>query len=63
MAKNQTKRVENKVVEKAEKPIRDIVVVKFLKSFTPYIKDEVAGFDKKFANKLIDKEVAEEFTK
>jgi hypothetical protein len=63
MAKNQNKRVENKVVERAEKPTKDIMVVKFLKAFTPYVKDEIAGFNKKFAYKLIDKEVAEEFTK
>jgi len=40
-----------------------IVLVKFLKSYTPYIKGEVAGFDKKFAGKLIEHEIAEKFNK
>ena len=48
---------------KIEKLDKDIVIVKFLKSHTPYIKDEIAGFDKKFAQKLIDGDVASEFKK
>lgn len=51
------------VKNETEKIDKDIVVVRFLKNHTPYIKDEIAGFDKKFANKLIDKEVAEQFKK
>lgn len=58
-----TKNVAKKEVVNVEKIDKDIVVVRFLKNHTPYIKDEIAGFDKKFANKLIDKEVAEQFKK
>jgi len=42
---------------------KDIVLVQFLRSYTPYIKGEVAGFSKKHANKLIEAEIAEEFKK
>ena len=46
-----------------EKKDKDIVLVQFLRSYTPYIKGEVAGFSKKHANKLIEAEIAEEFKK
>lgn len=45
----------------AEEKKKDIVLVEFLRSHTPYVKGEVAGFDKKFANKLIEAEIAQEF--
>jgi len=49
--------------EKEEKLSKDITLVKFLRPHTPYIKGEVAGFNKKFAEKLIEAEIAEEFEK
>ncbi len=56
MAKNNN--AGNNAPEKKEK---NIVLVKFDRSYTPYVKGEVAGFDKKFAEKLIDKGIASEF--
>lgn len=42
---------------------KNIIVIKFIKSYTPYIKGDVAGVEKKLANKLIDGEIAEKFGK
>jgi len=48
---------------KNEKLSKDIVLVQFVKSWTPYVKGEVAGFDKKMAEKLIDHDFAIEHKK
>lgn len=42
---------------------RDIVLVKFLRSWTPYVKGEVAGFKKKMAEKLLEADIVENYKK
>lgn len=48
---------------KNEKLDKDIVIVQFTKSWTPYVRGEVAGFNKKLAEKLIDNDIAEVYKK
>jgi len=45
---------------KKEKLDKDITVVQFIKSWTPYVRGEVAGFDDELAEKLIKNGLAEE---
>jgi len=49
--------------ETNEKLDKDIVIVQFTKSWTPYVRGEVAGFNKKLAEKLIDNDIAEVYKK
>lgn len=46
----------------ADKKSNELVSVTFLKHFSPYNKDEIAGFEKDFAEKLVKEKVAK-FTK
>lgn len=41
-----------------EKEKKNLVLVKFMRSYTPYVKGEVAGFSKKYAEKLFEAEIA-----
>lgn len=49
--------------DKKEKVNKDIVLVEFIKSWTPYVRGEVAGFDKKMADKLLEAQIVVEYKK
>lgn len=49
--------------KKEEKMSKDIVLVKFVRSYTPYVKGEVAGFKNKVADQFIEKGFAEKYKK
>lgn len=56
MAKAQNNPVKNEAKN-------DLVIVKFTRNFTPYLKGEVAGVSKKIAKQLFENEIAEKFGK
>ncbi len=46
-----------------KKEKKEIVAVKFVKSHTPYVVGDIAGFNAKTAEKLVKMEVAKKVTK
>lgn len=57
--KNNNDKDKNKDKEKKENKKKNFVVVRFKKSYTPYLKGEKAGVSKEEAKKLIEKGVCE----
>lgn len=65
--KNANKRVINKNVDKKNneviEEVNDLIAVEFIRSYTPYVKGEVAGVDERLARKLIEKDIAKKYIK
>lgn len=60
MAKAKAKKPQ---VASEKKETKGLVLVQFNRSFTPYVKGEVAGFEKDYAEQLIKKDIATPFKK
>ncbi len=62
MAKNENPAEDKNTEKDTEKKTKGIVV-KFLKSFTPYVKGDVAGISKDLFEKLSKQEIVEKYKK
>ncbi len=59
----ENKNTQNKNEDKKTKVKPIGTVVKFLKSFTPYVKGDIAGIDDKLADKLLEEKIVIKYKK